>query len=263
MMNVPCRVLATTTSSNNVRRAMSGSNPKRISLQSAYVLHTRPYRDTSLLVEIFSHDYGRLGLVARGVRTSKSRYASLLQPFMPLLMSWSGQGELVTLSGAEAAGVPPRLSGELLLSGFYLNELLMRLLQRGDAHPSLFENYITSLASLAEQTEQEPILRQFEHRLLQEIGYGLVLDHDVMSGKAIDPAARYNFLPDRGPICSTGQEEDGIIVQGRTLLAIVSDDYSQPDVRQEAKRLMRAALAVHLGDRPLKSRELFQQQRSL
>jgi len=242
---------------------MSGSNPKRITLQSAYVLHTRPYRDTSLLVEIFSHDYGRLGLVARGVRSGKSRYANMLQPFTPLLLSWSGQGELVTLSGAETAGVPPRLTGELLLSGFYLNELLMRLLQRGDAHPVLFETYITSLASLAEQAEQEPILRQFEYRLLQEIGYGLVLDHDVMNDAAIDPAARYNFLPDRGPIRSTGQEEDGIIVQGRTLLAIASDDYSQPEVRQEAKRLMRAALAVHLGDRPLKSRELFQQQRSL
>jgi len=159
--------------------------------------------------------------------------------------------------------VPPRLTGELLLSGFYLNELLMRLLQRGDAHPVLFETYITSLASLAEQAEQEPILRQFEHRLLQETGYGLVLDHDVMNGAVIDPAARYTFLPDRGPIRSTGQDEDGIIVQGRTLLAIASDDYSQPEVRQEAKRLMRAALAVHLGDRPLKSRELFQQQRSL
>ena len=242
---------------------MSGSNPKRISLQSAYVLHTRPYRDTSLLVEIFSHDYGRLGLVARGVRTSKSRYANLLQPFTPLLLSWSGQGDLATLSGAEAAGVPPRLNGELLLSGFYLNELLMRLLQRADAHPALFETYITSLASLAEQAEQQPILRKFEHSLLQEIGYGLILDHDVSNGEAIDPAVRYHYFPERGPVCSIQQEEGGIIVHGRTLLAIANDDYSNVDVRQEAKRLMRAALAVHLGERPLKSRELFQQQRSL
>ncbi len=242
---------------------MSGSNSKRISLQSAYVLHSRPYRDTSLLVEIFTHDFGRIGLVARGVRTTKSRYASLLQPFTPLLLSWSGQGELPTLNGAEAAGVAPRLKGDLILSGFYLNELLMRLLQRGDAHPELFETYITSLASLAEQAEQEPILRQFEHRLLQEIGYGLILDHDVKTGERVNPDARYHFLPERGPITSTGQDEGGMIVQGRTLLAIARDDYSQPEVRQEAKRLMRAALAVHLGDRPLKSRELFQQQRSL
>ncbi len=242
---------------------MSGSNPKRISLQSAYVLHTRPYRDTSLLVEIFSHDFGRVGLVARGVRTSKSRYASLLQPFMPLLLSWSGQGELPTLSGAEAAGVAPQLSGELLLSGFYLNELLMRLLQRGDAHPRLFETYITALASMAEQTNQEPILRKFEHQLLQEIGYGLILDHDVISGEMINPEVSYHYHPDRGPVSSTGRDEDGIPVQGQTLLAIAQDDYSQPQVRQEAKRLMRAALAVHLGDRPLKSRQLFQQQRSL
>ncbi len=242
---------------------MSGSNPKRVSLQSAYVLHTRPYRDTSLLVEIFSHDYGRLGLVARGVRTSKSRFANLLQPFMPLLLSWSGQGELATLTGAEAAGVAPRLNGEALLSGFYLNELFMRLLQRGDAHPALFETYITSLASLGEQAEAEPILRMFEHRLLQEIGYGLILDHDVLSGAAIDPAARYHYLPEQGPVCSTGQDEDGLVIQGRTLLAIGEDDYSNTEVRQEAKRLMRAALAVHLGERPLKSRELFQQQRSL
>ena len=242
---------------------MSGANPKRIQLQSAYVLHTRPYRDTSLLVEIFSHDFGRIGLVARGVRTSKSRYASLLQPFTPLLISWSGQGELPTLSGAEAAGVAPQLKGDVLLSGFYLNELLMRLLQRGDAHPQLFETYITSLASLAEQHEQEPILRQFEHRLLQEIGYGLILDHDVMSGEEIEAEDRYQYLPDRGPVSAAGDEENGVLVHGRTLQAIAQDDYSQPEVRQEAKRLMRAALAVHLGDRPLKSRELFQQQRSL
>ena len=242
---------------------MSGSNPKRISLQSAYVLHTRPYRDTSLLVEIFSHDFGRVGLVARGVRTSKSRHANMLQPFTPLLLSWSGQGELPTLSAAEIGGVVSQLKGEFLLSGFYLNELLMRLLQRGDAHPELFETYITSLAQLAEQAEQEPILRQFEHRLLQEIGYGLILDHDVINGERIKPEARYCYSPERGPIPSSGEDEDGIMVQGRTLLAIEQDDYSQAQVRLEAKRLMRALLAVHLGDRPLKSRELFQQQRSL
>ncbi len=242
---------------------MSNPHPKRISLQSAYVLHTRPYRDTSLLVEIFTHDFGRIGLVARGVRTSKSRYASLLQPFTPLLISWSGQGELPTLSGTEVAGVAPKLKGDLLLSGFYLNELLMRLLQRGDAHPRLFETYITALASLAETEEQESILRQFEHRLLQEIGYGLILDHEVMNGESIDPKSCYRYLPDRGPVVSSENNEDGIIVHGRTLLAIAQGDYSQSQVRQEAKRLMRAALAVHLGDRPLKSRELFQQQRSL
>ena len=157
----------------------------------------------------------------------------------------------------------PQLSGELLFSGFYLNELLMRLLQRGDAHPRLFETYITALASMAEQTNQEPILRKFEHQLLQEIGYGLILDHDVISGEMINPEVRYHYHPDRGPVSSTGRDEEGIPVQGQTLLAIAQDDYSQPQVRQEAKRLMRAALAVHLGDRPLKSRQLFQQQRSL
>lgn len=242
---------------------MSSANPKRVTLQSAYVLHTRPYRDTSLLVEIFTHDYGRIGLVARGVRSSKSRYASLLQPFNPLLISWSGQGELPTLSGAETAGMAPQLNGDLLLSGFYLNELLMRLLQRGDAHPRLFEVYITSLASLAERNEQEPILRQFEHRLLQETGYGLILDHDVLSGESIDPEGSYQYLPDRGPVLASEQDNNGIDVHGQTLLAIARDDYSHSRVRQEAKRLMRAVLAVHLGDRPLKSRELFQQQRSL
>ena len=242
---------------------MTGANPKRISLQSAYVLHTRPYRDTSLLVEIFTHDFGRVGLVARGVRSNKSRNASLLQPFTPLLISWSGQGELPTLSGVEAAGAAPQLKGDVLLTGFYLNELLMRLLQRGDAHPRLFETYITSLVMLAEQNEQEPILRQFEYRLLQEIGYGLILDHDVMTGEAIEPEVRYQYLPERGPVAATKEDDSGILVQGRTLLAIAQDDYSQSAIRQEAKQLMRAALAVHLGDRPLKSRELFQQQRSL
>lgn len=242
---------------------MSDANPKRVSLQSAYVLHTRPYRDSSLLVEIFSHDYGRVGLVARGVRSSKSRYASLLQPFTPLLISWSGSGELPTLSGVEAAGMAPQIKGDVLLSGFYLNELLMRLLHRGDAHPHLFETYLTSLVLLAEQDDPEPVLRQFEHRLLQEIGYGLILDHDVMSGEQIEPETSYQYLPERGPVSASEEDDNGILIQGRTLLAIAQDDYSQSEIRQEAKRLMRAALAVHLGDRPLKSRELFQQQRSL
>lgn len=234
----------------------------RVSLQLAYVLHQRPYRDTSQLVEILSREHGRIGLVARGVRSGKSRYAGQLQPFTPLLLSWSGQGELHTLTGAEPAGVATTLEYQSLLSGFYLNELLMRLLQRGDAHPFLFDAYVAAISALA-AGEQEIALRRFERTLLQEIGYGLILDTDVADGEPIQADSQYCYHPDQGPTRTLADDETGVRVSGRTLQAIASDHYPDDQTRQEAKQLMRAALAVHLGDRPLKSRELYRQQKAL
>src|SRR5215472_17488080 len=147
---------------------------QRVQLARAYVLHQRPFRDTSLIVEAFARDYGRLTLFAHGARGPRSRFTAL-QPFRPLLLSWSGRGEAPALAAAESAEAPPALAATQLLSGFYLNELLLKLLTRGDPHPELFDLYEATLAELRSAATAEAALRLFEARLLGFIGYGLNL----------------------------------------------------------------------------------------
>lgn len=230
---------------------------QRVQLQPCYILHHRAYRDTSLLLEVFSRAHGRVGVVARGARGKRSRYTGLLQPFRPLLLSWSGKGELGTLTGAEPDGVPLDSQGPALISGFYLNELLMRLIGRGDPLDELYDHYALALHRLA-LGEGESVLRRFEVELLQQLGYGLILDHDAATGEAIEVERRYRYSLEQGPLALDfeGGDEIDLIVHGRTLLGLESGELEGASVG-EAKRLMRAALAPHLGDRPLKSRELF------
>ncbi|MEM8661478.1 MAG: DNA repair protein RecO [Pseudomonadota bacterium] len=161
----------------------------RVKLQPSYVLHSRAYRDTSLLVEVFTAEHGRIGLVARGARR-KSRNgspAALLQPFAPMLLGFTGRGELKTLTATETAGRPQILVGERLYSGLYLNELLVRLLHRHDAHPKLFAAYGDALNGLASSGEIDGVLRQFELILISELGYGFELDVDGQTGAAVTP----------------------------------------------------------------------------
>ena len=225
-----------------------------------YVLHSRPWRETSLIVEGFTREHGRVGLVARGVRRARSRLRGTLLPFHPLLLSWSGRGELPTLTGAETESPVRTLRGRALFSGFYLNELLLKLLPRNDAHPGLFGDYRRALARLGEDDRAvDGALRAFEKRLLDALGYGPTLDRAADTGAPVSPDRRYRYVPERGPVEAAGGE-DGPVVSGRTLLALAGgaaagggDDRE----RAEARRLMRAILAPHLGPRPLGSRELF------
>lgn len=230
----------------------------RTALQQAYVLHRKPYRDTSLLVEAFSHEWGRLGLVARGARGRRSSLQALLQPFQPLLLSWSGRGELHTLTAAEATGSVQRLSGTAVISGFYLNELLMRLLPRDDPHPGLYSSYCTTLEQLQRETGSEWALRLFERDLLQELGYGLQLTHDSMDGLPLVAEQQYCYHHEYGPQLEVGGGADCLAVSGATLLALHSGEPQGEQCRREAKRLMRSILHRYLGSRPLASRELFQ-----
>jgi DNA repair protein RecO (recombination protein O) len=225
----------------------------------AYVLHARPYRDTSLLLEVFAREPGRVGLVARGARGSRSTVRALLQPFRPLLLSWGGKGELATLHQAEADGPAQWPAGAVAMSGFYLNELLLRLLQRQDPHPALFDCYGSTVAALADPLRLESTLRIFERRLLEELGYGLLLEYEADSDRPIDPAGRYEYQLDRGPVPSTSTTASGVVVSGRSLLALARGELNEPGVLKEVKRLMRAALDVHVGGRPLKTREVLQQ----
>lgn len=234
----------------------------RASLEAGYVLHTRPWRDTSLLVEFFSRDLGRIAFIARGAKSRKSRGGSasaLLQPFTPLQCSWSGRSQLRTLTGCEAMDAALPLKGRRLYSGMYMNELLIRLLQPEDPHRKLFDHYAAVLALLAEseQSEEEIPLRRFELVLLEELGYGFDLLNDGLSGDLVEPDSWYHFDEEHGMVLAPDQTSDRLPrYRGADLESISQGDFSG-SARICAKRLMRQALSTHLGDRPLRSRELF------
>jgi len=238
------------------------SSDGRINLQPAYLLHRKPYRDTSLLIEAFTESHGRLGLVARGARSRRGGQAALLQPFQPLLLSWSGRGDLHTLTAAESQQNPLVLQGDSLISGFYLNELLMRLLPRHDPHSNLFQRYSRTLHYLSTKGMDEWLLRLFERDLLQELGYGLLLTQEGGSGEMVEAETCYCYHPEFGPERQRHNDEPCLLVRGETLLCLAGQGEAGTRSRSEAKRLMRGVLAGYLGKKPLASRELFRQRYS-
>ena len=231
----------------------------RVALVPAWVLHARPYRDTSLLLEALTDEHGRVGLVARGVRGPKGRWRGLLQPLQPLLLSWSGRGELGTVTGCEAAGPAVALRDEPLLSAWYLNEVLLRVLQRNDPQPAIFSIYGVALAALAAGPAPAAPLRLFEKRLLDALGWGPAYGHAADDGSAVVAGRRYGFTPERGVLAAGGGD---IEVDGAALLALAREDLSDPAAAAGARRVLRTALAPHLGERPLESRALLRQWRA-
>ena len=232
----------------------------RIAQEPAFVLHHHNYGETSLLLEVFTRVHGRLGLLAKGARRARSPLRAALIPFQPLVVSFSGRGELPTLSSAEPLAPAPALGGDLLFCGLYLNELLLRLLHRHDPHEHLFDSYAQTLGQLAGNTQIEAVLRIFEKRLLEEIGYGLVLDHDVEQGAPVRPEAIYRYQPERGAVPDAA-DRDGVRISGRSLLALATEDLGEAQALHDAKSLLRTLLARHLGDRPLLTRNLFRPKR--
>lgn len=227
----------------------------RIALQPAFVLHRRPYRNTSLLVEALTPAQGRLGLVARGARAARSRLKGLLQPFQPLLLSAAGRGELLNLTAVEEAGPPAPPAPARWLSGLYVNELVLRLAPRHDPHPGLFAAYGAVLTALAEADNEEAALRIFEKHLLTAIGYGLSLDAEVQSGRPILPEGAYHYVLDRGP-CAAASADHGIPISGGSLLALRQEVFPDAVTLREVKRLTRAAIGAQLQGRPLQTRAL-------
>ncbi len=230
---------------------------ERVELQPAYILHQRPYRNSSRLLEVFSRDHGRFGMVARGVAGRRSRLQGRLQPFRPLLLSWQGRGELATMRSAEPDGAPLALTGAALISGFYLNELLLRLIGRHVVCGGLFQTYHRTLNRLARNGVDQEALRIFECALLEEMGYAMILDHDVESGRPIQPDACYCYHIERGPVEIPARRDCPLRVAGSSLLALSAGELRDQRALQDARRLMRAVLNFYLGDRPLRSRELF------
>jgi len=235
----------------------------RVKLQPAFVLHARPYRDTSQILDVLTPEYGRLALVAKGSRrrVRGGSTVALLQPFVPLLLSFSGRGEMKTLTGVEIAGPAKAPVGTRLYSGFYLNELLVRLMHRHDPHPILFSVYSETVKSLAGDGQVDEALRRFEFNLLRELGFGFELALDGVSGQAVVAEHWYRFDTECGLVCVDGNEHADVpAFPGNELLAMAGGEFGQA-VRSTAKRLLRQALASHLGDKPLKSRELFLRRR--
>ena len=240
------------------------SQPLRRDDQPAFVLHTYAYRETSLIVEAFTSDYGRVAMVARGAKRPRSEMRGLLQGFQPLLLSWAGDQELKTLVKVEWRGGLPRVGGAALLCGFYLNELLLKLLPREDPHPRLIEHYEGVLGELAEGAEQAPVLRRFELTLLTELGYALPLLREADGGGPIDPSARYHYAFDRGP--RRAPPAPGVRwpqVRGATLLALADGRYVDAETAAEAKRLMREVLDHYLEQRGVESRRVVQDLQAL
>lgn len=233
----------------------------RVELEAAFILHHRPFRDTSVLLEVFSRDHGRIGLVARGARGPRSRLKAVLQPFRPLLLSWQLRGELGTLTGAEAAGAAaaPPTGGDALLALYYLNELLLRLTARLDPHRELYDVYAGVVESLTTGGPVAPALRHFEKRLLDLLGYGPELRRDV-AGQPIDPAANYRYEPEVG-LAACRPDVAGAML-GSSLRALADDRLADARALADARRLLRAALEVHLDGRPLKTRELLERIRA-
>ena len=231
--------------------------------QQAYVLHTRDYRESSQLVDLFSRDFGRLRAVAKGARGKRKSGGHQLQAFTPLSLSWRGKGDLKNLTAVEASGNSAVLQGEMLYIGLYLNELLVRLLPEYVPHESLFDRYGELIVQLGISNDPEPLLRRFELLLLDEMGYGFDMTTELSEDRPIVAAEYYHFTSDQGFIRIDGispeSKESGFL--GEYLLAMAEDNYQLAEVRRCAKRLLRTALQAQLGERPLLSRQLFHQAR--
>ncbi len=233
--------------------------------QPAYVLHTIPFRETSLIVEIFSRDFGRMALLARGARRPRAAIRGLMMAFQPLELGWAGKGEVLTLMKAEWQGGQPLLGGEALFCGYYLNELLMLLLPREDPHERLFERYGEMLKRLGADPsgrDREADLRSFEKSLLQELGYGLTLEHDS-AGERIVPEAHYTYRMEQGPVRVEHAEAEARVLRGQTLIDLAEENFADPRSRAEAKQLMRTLIGYYLAGKELETRKIFRELQEL
>ena len=235
---------------------MLQAHKNRLQDEPSFVLHSYPFRETSLLVEVFSRQHGRVPLVARGARRPKSAVRGLLMSFQPLSLSWFGKHEVRTLHSAEWQGGQPLLQGTALLCGFYLNELLLNLMVRDDPHEQLFDYYQHTLQRLAHGADMASTLRCFEKHLLQELGYALLLEYEAGSAEPIVATSSYRYVIERGAVRATDGSEEGLLVAGKTLQDMAADDYSDAQSARQGKQLMRMLLNHHLGGKLLHTREL-------
>lgn len=225
---------------------------RRVNLAAGYLLHHQPYRETSRILEVFTHEHGRLTLFARGVRGPKAKLAAVLQPFQRLLLSWSGRGEAAQLTGAELAGPAVPLPSAALMPAFYLNELLMKLTTRHDPIPALFDAYADTVEGLRDGAAVEPALRVFEKRLLEALGYGLDLAVEAQGGRGVEPDAYYHFRPSLGLVPAVADAPGALA--GRSLEHLAAEHFDEPRDLEDARRLLQTAIAQILEGRELATR---------
>ena len=247
------------------RPARRRTSDARIDHQPGFVLHSYAWRETSLVVETFTREFGRVAVVARGAKRPTSQFRGLLSPFNPIALSWSGRNEIKTLIRAEWLGGMQPLRGDALLAAFYANELLVRLLARGDAHPQTFGSYVQLLQSLTRHARHDAALRTFELDLLQDIGYEMPLDR-CTEGSEIDVQSQYVFAGGQGARridVNVVRESDGGAVSGGTLIAMAARNFEHPQVVAESKTLLRQVIRYHLDGKPLNTRRILQDLRKL
>jgi DNA repair protein RecO (recombination protein O) len=248
----------------NAPAALPRARAHQQDAEPGYVLHTYPFKETSLVVELFTRDFGRVGLVAKGARRPASPLRGTLMAFQPLLLAWSGKAELKVLHRAEWQGGHAQLAGLPLICGFYLNELLLKLMARDDPHPGLFAHYETALAMLRAGELPAAVLRRFELRMLAELGYALRLTQDV-DGAPIEAQRTYYYAVERGPVDaeagSPGSESPEIA--GRALLDMARDEYTDAITLQQARALMRHVINHYLAGKPLHTRQLLREMQQL
>lgn len=236
-----------------------GQRQARVNSTPCFVLHTYPYRETSLLVEVLSADYGRVAMIAKGARRPRSPVRGQLMAFQPLLMSWYGKGEVRTLHEVEWQGGVPQLAGLSLMCGFYANEILLRALPREDAYPELFAHYAHLIAQLAQNLPPAALLRAFEWQLLTALGYSFSLSHDAEFGQALEADQWYRYVPAKGAVKVSHGRSSGshdIRVLGQTLLDLSAHQLNSVQSKQQAKQLLKALLQYHMGDAPLHTPQL-------
>jgi DNA repair protein RecO (recombination protein O) len=232
--------------------ALMSRSSHHVRLAHGYVLHHRPFRDTGRILEVFTRDHGRLSLFARGVRGPKAKLAPVLQPFQAIYLSWSGRGEAPQLTGAEYAGAAVQPLPARLMACFYLNELLLKLIARHDPHPELFDAYQAALAELASGPALERPLRIFEKRLLDSIGYGLSLESDSETGRRIHADGHYQYRPAQGLVPAPTHAPGAFA--GASIVSLAEERLSSAHELDDARRLLRSALAHCLEGRELTTR---------
>jgi DNA repair protein RecO (recombination protein O) len=229
----------------------------RVQEQPAYILHHRPFRDTSQILDVLSRDHGKLALVARGSRAPKSKLKGVLRPFLPLRVSWVQRSDLGTLTGAESAGRPLSLGGDALMAGYYTNELLLNFLHRHDPQPEIYDLYSTALHELRADSNIAACLRRFEIGLLQLLGYALEFEHAADATSGLEPQQSYEYRVEQGPV-PVSRSEGAMVFSGETLRRIGAEEFDDAVVLRAANRLLRRVISHHLGGKELKTRKVLQ-----
>ncbi len=228
---------------------------KRVQQQPGFVLHHRPFRDTSQILDILTRDHGRIAVVARGSRGPRSRLAGVLRPFLPLRVSWVAKTDLGTLTGAEAGGPPLHLDGDALLSAYYVNELMLFFLHRDDPQPEVFALYAEVIRSLGARIDVAAALRDFELEFLGLLGYAISLDHEAGTRREIEADRFYDYRVEQGPV-AVERREGPLVFAGVQLQAIGARQFGDAEVLRAASRLLRAVISHHLGGKELQSRKV-------